>query len=370
MSAKNFTKDDIRKVYRHLLGRESDDAAEEHHFNKCSSLADLLESVFLSPECQLRMERAKSQNEKLISEPTQKKTSKTKIMIRTFAEYDNFIREFEDSYNNKKSHAEGMSFLWAHELDFASFMKQFGFKSIPDPFSCDYIKQELAYFEYLSGRKYSHKNEGLFLDVSQSLKLLSPYAQGYEATTYYWKSVINLLHVMKPLCGERVVEMGSGTGNLVELFSRLNCRVTAVEANASCCDLIKARCSASTFAPKIYCESFNIIENDEDVFDYILFESSFHHCDDPVKLLEILSGKISKKGKIILFNEPILPSFSRPWGVVRPDGESALQIRQKGWIEYGFREDYLSELLQRTGWSNFQKHAFPDTQPIYTAIKI
>ena len=387
--SKDFTKEDVKDAYRCVLGREPEsDTVIQNHFDTHASLAELLKAIYLSPENQSRINSqghnaAKSKQEadrgshmvstlnryireqvaaKIFSQA--RKYSPGKVLIRSFAEYDEFIQK----YLSCSDHGASLKILRNYELDDETFLQRFGFKSIADPFSPEYKSQELAYFEFLSGRKHSYKNEGLPIDVDHMLQNLPPYIHGYESTAAYYQAMMNLLQVMKPVPGEHILEMGAGLGGLTELFARLKCNVSVIEANDSCCELIAQRCQRTSPVPEIFCESFNFAQNIDRVFDHIVFEASFHHSEDPLGLLRVLAAKASAQCKLVLFNEPIA-DFLRPWGVVRNDGESILQIRHKGWIEYGFREDFLTELLHKAGWVTVQKHSFSTTNPIYIAMK-
>ena len=58
---------------------------------------------------------------------------------------------------------------------------------------------------------------------------------------------------------------------------------------------------------------------------------------------------LKPKGEIYFAAEPITNIFPLPW-TLRLDGESLFVIRKHGWMELGFRADFFSELLNKTGW--------------------
>ena len=58
---------------------------------------------------------------------------------------------------------------------------------------------------------------------------------------------------------------------------------------------------------------------------------------------------LKPKGKIYFAAEPITNIFPLPW-TLRMDGESLFVIRKHGWMELGFRSDFFSDLLIKTGW--------------------
>jgi hypothetical protein len=106
------------------------------------------------------------------------------------------------------------------------------------------------------------------------------------------------------------------------------------------------------------------------IMDIVIFEASFHHTDDPVRLMETLYSITSKDAKIYLLNEVISENFDRPWGVVNYEGEALFQIRTRGWLELGFRPDFLYEMAKRTGFMISNVYTQCGSNNLYELIKV
>jgi SAM-dependent methyltransferase len=94
-------------------------------------------------------------------------------------------------------------------------------------------------------------------------------------------------------------------------------------------------------------------------FDAVLFYESFHHCWDHILMLRKLHDVLRPGGRVFFAAEPITDAFPMPWGL-RLDGESVWAIRQNGWLELGYTEEYFTATLRREGWSSV-KHVAQDT---------
>jgi SAM-dependent methyltransferase len=327
----------VKMAYQLILGREPESDNLLHM--EFDNVYELRERFMLSPEFL---------NDVINFEAKTVNTKRTKI-IRNFAQYDEFVNKYANNEFNGLSERE---FWGSYQLDFMAFVKSFGNPPPKncDPFSDEYRNWEMSFFEFLSGKKYSLESEGL---NSQRYNILSPMIlNDINYKVYYSRLYTDFVDIAKliPGGGDHVLEMGSGCGNLVEFLSQWGCKVTGLEVSKDSYDFIKKRLSLKNIDASIIYGSFFDIENYKDIFDVVVFEACFHHCSEPVRLMEMLYRKTSPNCKIFFMNEPIIPSFERPWGVVRFDGETVLQIRMRGWLEFGYRLDFFEQLLQRTGF--------------------
>ena len=275
--------------------------------------------------------------------------------IKNFEELDTFVKKYiANSWDN----LTGSEFLAAHQLDFISFVQMFG-SSPPqaDPFSTEYASWEMKFFEFLSGRPYDFNNEGLKadesrIDIDVARMMSSPpqidLSPAYKASLY--KTYADILHFIQPQPGQRILEMGCGWGYLLEVLGRCGCEIFGIEASKCFVGLASRLLQAQLIKFQIHQGTFYDVVQLPGLFDIVIFQSSFHHVGDPICLLNHISKKMAQNGKLVLFNEPIQPGYDRPWGIVRYDGESLLQIRHRGWLEFGYRTDFFLELLQRSGF--------------------
>ena len=273
-------------------------------------------------------------------------------LINNFEQYDEFI----DNYRTDNMRMEELDYLRHHQLNVHAFYRNFG--SYPpnyDPFSDEYRTWEISFFEFLSGKPYCHTSEGF--DVTRKidgseLKFDINVNQTFthEQRINRMREHIDLMDIMKPGYGVRILELGSGWGHLAEFLARFGCHLTCVDASKDFIKYADNRLKTQGFDAKFICGSFFDIDNFNETYDIVVFEHSFHHCNDPVRLMNLLYEKTNPKCKIYFVGEEIVEHFDRPWGVVRYDGETLLQIRLRGWSEFGFRNDFFEELIKRAGF--------------------
>ncbi len=66
MKIKDFTRDDVRNMYRFILGREPEnEAAVENHFKGCSKLSDLLQTFYQSNEFQNKIKKPQTVGQRI-----------------------------------------------------------------------------------------------------------------------------------------------------------------------------------------------------------------------------------------------------------------------------------------------------------------
>jgi SAM-dependent methyltransferase len=159
---------------------------------------------------------------------------------------------------------------------------------------------------------------------------------------------LRALHVVG--ASGRVIEFGSGWGNLAIPLARAGFEVTAVDIDAGFTARLRRLASESRTVVKTFDGSF--IEASRSVsgrFAAVIFQSSFHHCIDFDELLGNITRRVlAEDGNIYFFSEPIFQEFSFPWGI-RYDGEALWAVMFNGWLELGFREDFFIDLLFKHG---------------------
>ena len=322
----------MRNAYRLILGREPEnEAVLDTEFEDVYSLRRL----FMSSEEFAAKVRARTYLEDY-----------SLIRITNFEEYDGFIAEC------RRREASGENYLLYAEkatLDSESFFELFG--SAPpkcDPFSQKYIDWEKSFLEFLAGSQYASGNEGM--DCTANMDLPPIFGFGSDYIIRQYRLFSDFLELIRPKAGERVLEMGCGFGCLAETLGRCGCKMTCLDVNTTFCEYTRKRLSDQHIDANVINASFYDIDRIQETFDIIIFDASFHHCDDPLKLLTMVNRRLKPGGRCVFMNEPINSAYDRPWGLVRYDGESIMQIRMRGWLEYGYRTDFFEQLLERAGF--------------------
>ena len=150
-----------------------------------------------------------------------------------------------------------------------------------------------------------------------------------------------------------IVEFGPRWGNTTLAFSQMGYKIACVEVENRFIDLIKYR--TRDLGSEIDYFNGGMLDftlNTKKQFDAAVFFESFHHCDEPMKLLEIYQGSVKDNGIICFASEPLVQEPSEfvpyPWGV-RLDGMSLWSIRKFGWMELGFEKEFFLKTLSMYG---------------------
>lgn len=223
-----------------------------------------------------------------------------------------------------------------------------------DPFSADYRARMLALFETVRGSAYVLEREGLSIDLEHELRWGFPYGTQSHATVGGY--LIAYGHLIRSLAlppGAEILELGCGLGSLSYHLARMGYRLTCVDTNESNLELVQRMTAGMARPPRTVRADMAGLAP-ERRYDAVLFFESLHHCLEHAALLEKVRDWLAPGGLLALGAEPVIPEpddhIPYPWGL-RLDGESLRAIRRFGWLELGFTEPYLFELLVRTGWS-------------------
>jgi SAM-dependent methyltransferase len=229
-----------------------------------------------------------------------------------------------------------------------------GFRMAPppdrpdDPFSDLYREWVWALYHQVSGRPdYSIANEASPFDLEEAVAVPYPYSTG--STTVVGEElvargfIISTLGLSPPA---RIVEFGSGWGNLTVDLASMGFEVTAVEVEERFCALTERHNRRQDHLAVVRGGMLDFTT--EVPFDAAIFYESFHHCSDHVEMLRHLATIVRPGGKVLWAGEPVAP-MSYPWGL-RLDGYSLWSTRTHGWLELGFDETYFAEILARNGW--------------------
>lgn len=234
-----------------------------------------------------------------------------------------------------------------------------------DPFSPAYVDWVWSLYHEVSGRQaYTTDNEASPFDLEEAVA--SPYPYSTRSTTVVGEElvargfIISTLGLVPPA---RLVEFGSGWGNLTLDLATMGFEVTGVEIEQQFCTLTDRRARPGHRPTMI---RSGMLEFDpSEPFDAALFYESFHHCADHLAMLGKLAGIVRPGGKVLWAGEPIAP-MDYPWGL-RLDGYSLWSIRTYGWLELGFDEAYFADALARTGWHG-TRHRLPAGSPLADVI--
>ena len=258
-------------------------------------------------------------------------------------ELDKFMKEVDIAY--QKSHDDAYNLFKGIELDYP--------KINCNPYSKEYKSEIINLYKSISGRtNYNVNYEESFVDVEASIFKPYPYhTNSTDRLALYYQLLGKLMSMVSLQPGDSVLDMGCGWGSTSLDFANIGMEVTALDINSFFCELVKKRAELLRIKNiEILNKDFLSIEKLTKKYDAIIFFECFHHCIHFEKLLELLKGRLTPKGKVYFAAEPISDIFPIPW-TLRLDGESLFVIRKWGWMELGFTPDFFSDLLYKHGFS-------------------
>ncbi len=223
-----------------------------------------------------------------------------------------------------------------------------------NPRGADYRAAQMRLYEAIAETSYRTENEKTPFDHEHMMRWPFPYStRSSSMVGDYLMTYGNLIKVMGLANDARILEIGSGYGPLTYHLASMGHHVTCVDVHEPLLKYVEARTALLPGKVETIHSDMNGLELN-DSFDAIIFFESFHHGSDHVGMLERLKQWLEPNGVLVLAGEPIVPAGSQavpyPWGL-RMDGLSLWFIRKLGWLELGFEEEYLRELLEDTGWS-------------------
>lgn len=238
-----------------------------------------------------------------------------------------------------------------------------------DPGSAEFRAQQLRFWREITGRvTYDPVADE---DTPEIAGLDAIYRPAFYATGDAYEAGRHLLamgHILMRSgvkAGDRVIEYGAGFGQNALALARLGAKVDTVDIAEGFCVAVTAQ--AERYATDLTAWKapfgFNPASHDG-AYDLILFYESFHHCLEFADVIPRLAAMLKPGGRILLSGEPIVrhphPLMPYPWGI-RLDWENIAVMRQRGWMELGFREDFLIRRFLDAGlswrlWSDPHAH--------------
>jgi 2-polyprenyl-3-methyl-5-hydroxy-6-metoxy-1,4-benzoquinol methylase len=146
------------------------------------------------------------------------------------------------------------------------------------------------------------------------------------------------------------LDVGVGRGNTSIYLASRGHSVSVVEPSPEFCRLLGLATNLYSLSLKIYNCNAESIQKINGLFDVIIFNSSLHHCDDPIKALKSCYSCLSERGKLLLINEPILQFYrSEKWFYTRLETHPH-EMGHYGGNEHNYRYHEYLEMLKKAGF--------------------
>ncbi|HEY9672085.1 MAG TPA: class I SAM-dependent methyltransferase [Waterburya sp.] len=161
----------------------------------------------------------------------------------------------------------------------------------------------------------------------------------------FQRQIDNLSHPCK------VLDVGVGRGESSIYLALKGYSVSVVEPSPDLCKVIASFANLYNLSLNLYNCSAECIDKIGDSFDLIIFNSSFHHCDNPLLALNHCYNSLKDAGKLILVNEPILQFFrTKKWFYNRLETHPK-EMGHYGGNEHIYRYHEYINMLKLAGFS-------------------
>lgn len=263
-------------------------------------------------------------------------------LIRSMEELELQLRNAQAAF--ERSYPEGMGVLSKMRFKLPK-------ASRGDPFSRAYKDAQMNTYKLISGRSAYDAVSAEVSDFNVPEAKRRPYPYSTQSNKEVGDQLIAQGHLIRSLPlkpGAKIIEFGSGWGNLTLQLALMGYDVTSVEIDPSMRELQEHRAKTLGLPVKVLASDmlgFQVRET----YDAVIFFESFHHCEDPMAMLAKVHSMLDPDGVVVFGSEPVA-WFSQPWGI-RGDGLTLWSIRTYGWLEFGFNRRFWRKMLKRAGFS-------------------
>lgn len=218
-----------------------------------------------------------------------------------------------------------------------------------DPFSEEYVAQQIALYREISGREIDQgKNELTDFDLEVHVAAANPYAHhAPHGVAVHIGRVARAIEYSGLGIGAHVLDMGCGWGTSTELMAFSGLRATGLDINPKFVELVNRRAARLGHKVDAVVGSFESIPGDT-LYDAVLYYECLHHAIKPWETLSLVHSRLKPGGKLLLAGEPINDIWKH-WGL-RTDPLSVYCIRKFGWFESGWSARFLATCVERCGF--------------------
>ena len=149
----------------------------------------------------------------------------------------------------------------------------------------------------------------------------------------------------------KILDVGVGEGQSSIYLASKGHIVSVAEPSPDLCRFIEFIANLYNLPLRIYNCSAEVIDQINESFDVIIFNSIFHHCDDPLKVLHNCYHSLKEEGKLLLINEPILQFYkTKKWFYTRLETNPE-DMGHYGGNEHIYRHHEYMKMLKSVGFS-------------------
>jgi SAM-dependent methyltransferase len=146
-----------------------------------------------------------------------------------------------------------------------------------------------------------------------------------------------------------LLDIGAGWGLTSAYLAIKSYTVTCLDPSLKSCQGMEEFFRGLSLNNSIYCGTAEALAQIPGVFDYVVFWSSLHHCDDPLLALSNAYDKLRPGGWVVLY-EPVLRFYrSKKW-FYRMMEKNPRKVGHYGGNEHIYRYGEYLDLLTRAGF--------------------
>ncbi|MGR3709106.1 MAG: class I SAM-dependent methyltransferase [Alterinioella nitratireducens] len=218
-----------------------------------------------------------------------------------------------------------------------------------DPFSDEYVAQQIALYEEISGRSLDQESgEMTHIDPGPRVDANNPYGtKNVGFIAQHARAVLTTLMIANLPNGARILDLGAGWGLSSEAAAFTGAKVTAVDINPNFTELVNRRAARLKNGIKAVRSNFDAFDT-SDRFDLILFYECLHHAVKPWETIANAARFLAPGGRIAFAGEPVNEVWWPHWGL-RIGGRETYVIHKHGWFESGWSEKFIGDCFRRAG---------------------
>jgi 2-polyprenyl-3-methyl-5-hydroxy-6-metoxy-1,4-benzoquinol methylase len=167
-------------------------------------------------------------------------------------------------------------------------------------------------------------------------------------------TVIKIVNGLALKPGARILDVGVGMGITSMMLAEKGYNVSGLEPSNKLCRIIEYGAKKYKLKLSIYNCIAEVIDKIEDTFDVIIFNSSFHHCDDPVLVLKNCYKRLENGGAVTLINENMLKFYITKASYQKNLTKNPLETGHYGGNEHAYHHWEYMTMLKVAGFRDVE----------------
>lgn len=196
--------------------------------------------------------------------------------------------------------------------------------------------------------------EDLRFDHVDSARSVEEYCASLMGTVYGLEIIERLMGLGTSL---RILDIGFGMGESSLFLANGGNEVASLDPSPNHCANLAHAARRFDLPIRVIQGPAEAIDQIEDAgFDVCIFNSSLHHCDQPLQALANCRGKLVTGGRVLAINEPILKPYVTKARAYRRFEEAPEETGNYGGNEHVYYFHEYIDLMKRAGFGRVCYH--------------